>query len=147
MANDAGILPASHFKVDIQDVVTGYFLECSGLGSEHEVIEHKVISQSGQELTITTNGRLKWEQITLKRGITSSLDMWTWRKQVEEGDIEKARRNGSIIMYNQKGEVSAQWNFRDAWPVKISGPQPKTDSNEIGVEEIVIQHEYITRTI
>ena len=28
-----------HFAVDIQGVVTGYFTECSCLGSEHEVIE------------------------------------------------------------------------------------------------------------
>jgi phage tail-like protein len=146
MANDAGILPTSHFKVDVQGVISGFFLECSGLGSENEVIEHPVVSETGQELTITTSGRLKWEQITLKRGITESLDMWEWRKMVEEGSTEDARRNGSIVMYNQKGEEKARWDFRDAWPVKISGPQPKTDSNDIGIEELVIQHEYIVRT-
>jgi phage tail-like protein len=146
MANERGLLPVSHFKVDVQGMVTGYFLECSGLGSENEVIEHKVITETGQELVITTSGRLKWEQITLKRGITESMDMWEWRQLVEEGKTEEARRNGSITMYNQKGEAKAQWDFRDAWPVKLSGPQPKTDSNDIGVEELVIQHEYIKRT-
>lgn len=90
-------------------------------------------------------GRLKWEQISLKRGITSSLDIWKWRKQVEDGDVEGSRRDGSIVMFNQQLEPVARWDFKRAWPVKVSGPQPKSDSNEIGVEELSIAHEYIER--
>ena len=76
-----------HFGVDIQGVITGYFTECSGLGSEHEVIEHKVVNESGQEVVLKLPGRLKWENVTLKRGITSSMDIWDWRKQVEESGL------------------------------------------------------------
>lgn len=134
-----------HFAVDVQGVITGYFTECSGLGSEHEVIEHKVVTEKGQEVVKKIPGRLKWEDITLKRGITSSMDAWDWRKQVEDGDVEGARRDGSIIMYDQQLSEVARWNFERAWPVKISGPQPKSDSNEIGIEEFVLTHEYIAR--
>jgi phage tail-like protein len=90
-------------------------------------------------------GRLKWDNITLKRGITSSMDLWNWRKQVEDGDVESARADGSIVMYDANLNEVARWNFERAWPIKISGPQPKSDSNEIGVEELQMAHEYITR--
>jgi phage tail-like protein len=145
MAEREDPLVGFHFAVDIQGVISGYFTECSGLGSEHEVIEHAVTTEQGQEVVIKLPGRLKWGDITLKRGITSSMDIWNWRKLVEDGDIEGARRDGSIVMYDQKLKEVARWNFERAWPVKVSGPQPKSDSKEIGIEELTICHEYIKR--
>jgi phage tail-like protein len=145
MANREDPLVGFHFGIDISGAVSGYFTECSGLGSEQEVIEHKVTTESGQEIIMKLPGRLKWDNIVLKRGITSSMDIWDWRKQVEDGEVETARRNGSVMMYDQHLNVVARWNFENAWPVKVSGPQPKADSNEIGVEELTIAHEYITR--
>ncbi len=76
MATREDPLVGFHFAVDLQGTIKGYFTECSGLGSEHEVIEHKVITEKGQEVVLKMPGRLKWENITLKRGITSNMD---WR--------------------------------------------------------------------
>jgi phage tail-like protein len=134
-----------HFAIDISGVINGFFTECSGLGSEHEVIEHKVVTEKGSEVVLKIPGRLKWENITLKRGITKNMDIWKWRKQVESGKVDDARRDGSIIMFDQELKEVARWNFLRAWPVKVTGPQPKSDSNEIGVEELTIAHEYIER--
>lgn len=134
-----------HFSLEFQGKIAGYFTECSGIGSEHEVVEHKVVTPDGRQVVMKIPGRLKWENITLKRGITSDMDIWDWRKEVEDGNVESARRNGSIVMYDQTLKPVAQWDFTRAWPVKVSGPQPKSDSNEISLEELTIAHEYITR--
>ncbi len=134
-----------HFALDLAGKVEGYFTECTGLGSENETIDHKVVNDKGQEIVMKIPGRLKWENIVLKRGITSDLKIWNWRKQVEDGDVEKARINGSIIMMNQQRKEVARWNFERGWPVKCTGPQPKSDSNEVGIEELTIAHEYIER--
>lgn len=145
MAQGGDPLVGFHFSLDFGGVISGYFTECSGIGSEHEVIDHKVVTPEGQQVIKKIPGRLKWENIALKRGITNSMDVWNWRKQVEDGQVEQARRNGSIIMYDQMLTPVAQWDFQRAWPVKVSGPQPKSDSNEIGLEELTIAHEYIKR--
>ena len=79
MAEREDPLIGFHFAIDLQDAVKGFFTECSGLGSEQEVIEHKVVTEKGQEVVLKLPGRLKWENITLKRGITSNLDIWKWR--------------------------------------------------------------------
>jgi phage tail-like protein len=134
-----------HFAVDIQGQVTGYFTECSGLGSEQEVIEHKVVNEAGVEVIMKIPGRLKWENIVLKRGITSDMQIWTWRAMVENGKVADARSDGSIVMYDQALAEVARWNFQNAWPVKVTGPSVKSDGNEIGVEELTIAHEYIVR--
>ncbi|MBP6469957.1 MAG: phage tail protein, partial [Chloroflexi bacterium] len=90
-------------------------------------------------------GRLKWENIVLKRGITSDMQIWDWRKLVEDGHVGDARSDGSVTMYDQALTAVARWEFKRAWPVKVTGPSVKSDSNEIGVEELTLAHEYISR--
>src|SRR5690554_2741399 len=90
-----------HFKVDVSGTIAGFFTEVSGLGSETEVIEHKIVNEGAIDFVQKIPGRLKWGDITLKRGITEQMDMWEWRKKVELGDIQGARKNGSIMMFNQ----------------------------------------------
>lgn len=139
-------LVSFHFQLKFEDdVVAGYFTECAGIGSEHEVVEHKVVNAEGLQVVMKIPGRLTWGDITLKRGVTTSMDIWNWRKEVEDGNVETARRNGSIIMFDQTLNEVAQWDFLRAWPVKVSGPTPKADGNEIGLEELTITHEYIKR--
>jgi len=138
-------LLGSHFALDLSGAVTGYFTEVSGLGSENEVVEQKVVNEKGVEVVLKIPGRLKWGDITLKRGITSSMDIWDWRKVVEDGKVKDARKNGSIIMLDQELKTVAQWDFVNAWPSKVSGPAPKADGNEIAIEELTIVHEFIKR--
>ena len=138
-------LPAFNFQLEVAGMMSGFFTEISGIGSEHEIIEHKVMTNGGQEVVKKIPGRLKWNDITLKRGITSNMDAWQWRKAVETGGISGARYNGTISMFAQDGALVAQWNFENAWPSKVSGPAPKADGNEVGIEEFTLVVEYIER--
>lgn len=138
-------LVSFNFAIEVQGQINGFFTEVSGLGSETEVAEHNVVGPGGQEVVRKIPGRLKWGDITLKRGITSNMDIWEWRKMVEQGKIDSARRNGSIVMYDQMGTEVARWNFQRAWPSKVSGPAPKSDTGDISVEEMTLVHEYIER--
>ena len=62
----------AHFEVSV-GAITGYFTEVSGLGSESEVVDHKIIAKGAKESIIRKiPGRLKWGDITLKRGITAN---------------------------------------------------------------------------
>ena len=134
-----------NFGLEFQGAIAGYFTEIGGVGSEHEIIEHKVVDSSGHDLVQKIPGRLKWGDITLKRGITSSMDLWTWRQDVVDGKMDGARKNGSIVMFDRAFEEVARWDFEMGWPSKVTGPTFKADSNEFGIEECVIVHEGITR--
>lgn len=134
-----------HFSLEVSGKVSGYFTEISGLGSETQTIDHNVVTSTGQEVVQKIPGRLKWGDITLKRGITATMDIWDWRKMVEQGNVEGARSSGSIIMFDQTLKEVARWNFERAWPSKVSGPSLSADGNSFGVEEVTIVHEYIVR--
>ncbi len=138
---DQDPLVSSWFGVEFQGQVVGAFRECTGLGSENEVVEYKASGQKGEFVIKKVPGRLKWNNITLKRGITDAMDMWQWRKLVEQGKINDARKNGTITMYNQQGDAIAKWNFTNAWPSKLSGPSANAGNNEVAIEELELTHE------
>lgn len=138
-------LVSAWFGVEFGGAVEGAFRECSGLGSENEVVEYKASGPKGEYVIRKVPGRMTWNNITLKRGITDDMKMWEWRKRVEEGDIDGARRNGAIVMYNQHGEAKARWEFFDAWPCKLSGPTADAASNEVAIEELEITVERYER--
>ena len=133
------------FSLDFGGKIKGYFTECSGLSSENEVVEHKVVTETGQEVVQKIPGRLKWNDVTLKRGVTGEMDIWDWRASVEKGDMTTARQNASIIMYDRAMTAVARWDLTNAWPTKVSGPQQKTDSTEFGIEEITVACEGFKR--
>ncbi len=133
------------FGIEFQGQIAGAFRECTGLGSENEVVEYKASGTQGKMVLKKVPGRMKWNNITLKRGITDAMDMWKWRKQIEEGKIAEARKNGSITMHDQNGEAIARWNFFSAWPSKLTGPTYNAQNNEAGIEELEITHEGYTR--
>lgn len=134
-----------NFMLELEGALVGYFQECSGIGSEHEVTEHKVVDESGHEITRKIPGRLKWGDVTLKRGITSNLDLWEWRDQVVNGDVKGARKNCTVTMMDRAYSPVAVWHFTAAWPSKVNGPSLKSDDNSIGVEEVTLVHEGMYR--
>jgi hypothetical protein len=43
-------LVAFNFKLEAQGEIDGFFMEVSGIGSETEVTEHTVVTESGQQV-------------------------------------------------------------------------------------------------
>jgi len=150
MANDTYPVASFAFYLELDSTIKGSFREISGMGSEHELIEFKESGPGGQFVVRKVPGRMKWGDITLKRGITDNMDIWQWRQKVEEGKLNEAgtRMNGSIVMYDQSdaSREIARWDFVKAWPSKITGPTFNAQNNEIGIEELVIVHEGLKRT-
>ena len=137
---DKDPLVSAWFGVEFQGQLVGAFRECTGLGSENEVVEYKA-SDKGKYVIKKVAGNLKWNNITLKRGITDAMDMWKWRGLVEQGQMSEARKNGTITMYNLQGEPIAKWDFTNAWPSKLTGPSANAGNNEVAIEELELTHE------
>jgi len=134
-----------NFMLELEGAVAGYFSECSGIGSEHEVVEQKVVDKQGHEMIRKIPGRLKFTDVSLKRGITSDMKIWEWRDMAVQGKVKNARKNCTITMLSREYKPVAIWHFANAWPSKVTGPSLKADSNEIGVEELTIVHEGLYR--
>lgn len=129
------------FQVEIDGIASSRFLECSGLGSEVAVIEYR---EGGDPTAVRKlPGRASYSDITLKRGITESTDLYNWHRSLLQGVID--RRNGSVKLLNDEGAEVVRWVFREAWPRKWEGPELNAMRNEVAIETFVLTCESIER--
>lgn len=133
------------FALEMDGIGVAQWKEASGVESETETIEHKEATKEGKMIIRKVPGAMKWSDITLKKGIDARRDLWDWRKQVEDGDIDSARRNGSVVLYDSKHTEVARWNFVAGWPSKWKGADLNAGEDAIAVEEITITHEGLSR--
>lgn len=139
------LAPTFIFVLEIDSVEIGSFRKCSGIESETETIEYKEATKDGRMIIRKVPGAMKWSDITLERRCDSSLALWQWRKQVIDGDIDGARRSGSIVVKDSKQQEVARWNFEAGWPSKWSGADFDASANEVATEKVVITHEGLER--
>jgi phage tail-like protein len=140
----ARVDPARNFNfiVEIDGFGHGQFLECSGLETTTEVIETR---EGGDNTTVRKlPGKTTYADVTLRRGVTTSLELWSWRNDVTEGTVN--RKNGAIVLYDLANSTEvARWNFVNAWPTKWDGPQLNAKGTDIAVETLVLAVEGLTR--
>jgi phage tail-like protein len=139
------LLTTSAFFVEVDGVTVAQFKEASGIDSETAVIEYKESTADGKLLIRKVPGAPKWADIVLKRRMDDSQALWEWRKQVLDGDIDTARRNGSLVLYDSMAAEVARWNFEAGWPSHWKGSDLNAGADEISVEEITITHEGLVR--
>jgi phage tail-like protein len=146
MADREDPLVGFKFGLEIEGKLSGYFSSVGGIGSESEVIEQKISDdKTGETRNAKIPGRLTWTEVSLKRGVTSNIDVWEWRQSVVDGKIDDARTNCSIIAYDQSNSEVARWNFENAWPSKVTGPEMDAGSTDYMIEEMTIVHEGVER--
>ena len=136
-----------HFLLEIQVVISdnkiivGGFKSVSGMDSETEIIEFK----QGNDLIVRKKpGRTTYSNIVLERGYTATDDLWQWRKNIEDGKID--RRAGSVIILDQDGQSEvARYNFYEGWPCKWNAPEMDSDSSSMAIEKIELAIEKVER--
>ena len=128
-----------HFLVEIEGITQAGFSECSGFGSEVEVIEYR---EGGEQVAVRKlPGRVRYPNITLKWGVTDSRELYNWHRAVLQGQIQ--RKQGAIILLDDAGNPNVKWNFSNAWPSKWEGPDLCAKGNDVAIETLVITCERI----
>jgi phage tail-like protein len=130
-----------NFLVEIDGITQAGFQECSGLDSSTGSIDYREGNDGRQQRKVP--GLNTFSPISLKRGITDSDELWKWRKTVADGKAE--RRNGSVVLLDEKGDAKIRWSFRNAWPSKWTGPAFNASGNAIAIESLEITHEELVR--
>jgi phage tail-like protein len=132
------------FQIEVDGVTLAQFKEVSGLSAEIQVVEHKENKAGGIPVIKKLPGAQKFGDITLKRGKTNDRSWWDWIKEVQEGKIDSARRNGSIVMYDYERGEQARYNFANGWPSKVSIGSLQAGGSDVAIEELTIVHEGLT---
>jgi phage tail-like protein len=133
-----------NFLVDlgtgVTDGVEAGFCECSQIGMEVAVAEYRNGNDRENSVRKIT-GLQKVPDVTLKRGVIGSLNLYQWLDQIRNGD-QAALRTVTIQLQNEDHtEVVMTWKLLRARIVKhVSGPL-NAKGNDVAMEELTLAYE------
>ena len=130
--------PRHNFAVDIGAGDTIGFHEVELPSGEIEVIEYREgadPARSARKLP----GLVTYPNVTLRRGITGSLELYQWWNTVREGQL--LRRNVTITLLDEQRQPVLRWLLRDAWPAKLEAGPLNAQANEVAIETLELAHE------
>lgn len=129
------------FFVELKGRTIAQFKECDGLSIKINVIEHRATQVKAQPVLRKLPGSVKFEDIVLSRGKVADPAFWTWIKLVQEGKVDQARSEGSVILFDyMHGQVS-KFNFFEAWPSMVEIGKLSAGSDTVLLETVHITHE------
>jgi len=129
------------FEVDGQKI--GEFMEVSGL---EVTIATESIEEGGENGFVhQLPGRMSWPNITLKRGVTQTDNLFTWLnkssgEQFAKGGNKLVRTSAAIALMGPGGKRLRAWEFVDAFPVKWKGPDFSASATDAAAETLEIAH-------
>jgi phage tail-like protein len=120
---------------------TAGFQEISGLGSEITIAEYRNGNEPENHVRKIA-GMNKSTDVTLKRGLIGSLNIFTWIKETREGS-QQVRRNVTIELMDEAHTAPVMtWKLFNAQPMKYTAPTLNAKGGtDVAMEELVLAYE------
>jgi len=130
-----------NFLVEVEGILAGGFSECTGLQVETEVFDFREGGQN--DYVHRFAGPTKYPPLVLKHGLTQIDGLWNWHQDVTQRTIH--RKNGTIYLLDKQRIPVMYWNFKEAFPVKWTGPDFRADSASVAFESVELTHRGLSR--
>ena len=133
------------FRLEIDGLTVAGFSEVQVGATSTETIDYR----EGIDPTHVRklSGLTRYGNVTLKRGVTESLELAQWHKQAVDGTLDAARRNLVIAVNDDAGQERARFVVRDAWPVKYDPGDLNAKGNEVFIELLELTNEGFERVL
>jgi len=119
--------------------IIGGFSDVSGLGFDVSYSEYRNGNERFNTVRKVPN-TYKVDDVTLKRGLVGSDDLFQWLKKVRDGTADP--RNVSITLLDEARNAVATFRLRNAQPKKWVGPTlAAKGGGEVAMEELHLVHE------
>jgi phage tail-like protein len=133
-----------NFRVDLgtgqTDGPEAGFQECSAISMSLDVVEYRngnYKDNSPRKLT----GLAKASDVTLKRGVIGSLNLYQWINQIRNGD-QQALRTVTIQLQNEDHtEIVMIWKLLRARIVKYTTGPLNARGTDVAMEELTLAYE------
>jgi phage tail-like protein len=124
-----------------EGTIVGGFSDVSGLGMDVSYSEYRNGNEKFNTVRKVPNTH-KNDDVTLKRGLVGSTDLFEWLKGVRDGVADP--RNVSITVMDEARNPVVTYTLRNAQPKKYSGPTlAAKGGGEVAMEELHLVHEGI----
>ncbi|SRR6266568_495044 len=131
---------AFNFLVEINGDPLGGFSDVSGLSTEVTVAEYRT-GKDAENHVRKVPGMHKIADVTLKRGIVNSADLWMWIDDARKHGI-LAQRSVVITLQDENHKRVQAWVLSGAIPLKYTGPTLAGKGGaDVAMEEVVLSAE------
>jgi phage tail-like protein len=137
---------ALNFRVEItlpgaaEPLCGAAFAECDGLELRFDVTTlREGGDRSGPRLLA---GPASFGEVTLRRGMTESFDLWDWCGAVQRDPLLRA--DARVVMLGEDGEERARFLLRGCLPVRLKAPRLDALAGIVAVEELRLACESLT---
>ena len=133
-----------NFLVDLGDGNTegpdAGFQEISGIGMEVTVSEYRN-GNSRENSVMKVTGMNKATDVTMKRGVIGSLNLYDWLHQIRNGD-QNALRTVTIQLQNEDhSKVVQTWKLLRARIMKHTSGPFNAKGTDVAMEELTLSYE------
>jgi phage tail-like protein len=114
------------------------FSECDGLEMTMDVKTIREGGNNGKALRLA--GPLNYAQLTLKRGMTASFELWDWFGAVL--DNPSLRADAEVVVFAPDGKTErARFVLSRCLPVKLKAPPLNAKDGMVAIEELQLAYE------
>jgi len=132
------------FLIEIDGIARAHFKTCSELSTEVGVVKHR---EGGALRADKSPGLVEDEPITLERGVTNDLELYTWFKEVVDAASgtglvdDQYKREMHIVQLDRDGSELRRWPVTGCWPKKFVAGAWDNDAEEVVIETVVLEHD------
>jgi phage tail-like protein len=133
-----------NFLVDLGSGVTegtqAGFQECSAIGMSVDVVEYRNGNDKENAVRKLT-GLARYPDVTLKRGVIGSLDLYDWLNDIRNGNASAYRTVRVQLQNEEHSAVVQEWILLRARIIKhVSGPF-NAQCSDVAMEELTLAYE------
>jgi len=135
----------ARFVIEIPGISYAGFEKCSELKATVALRKHY---EGGSVLPHKGPGRFDMENITLERGATTDLQIYTWFSQVAQlangmGQVSPHfKRDISITQLSRTGNAAMRWHVYGCFPVEFVAGEWDNSSDEVVITKLVLAADY-----
>jgi phage tail-like protein len=116
------------------------FQECSGIGMEVTVAEYRN-GNAKENSVMKITGMNKSTDVTLKRGVIGSLNLYQWLNDIRNGS-QNAYRTVVIHLQSEDHTATVQtWKLLRARIIKHTSGPLNAKGTDVAMEELVLAYE------
>jgi phage tail-like protein len=133
-----------NFLVDLGNGVTegpqAGFQECSGIGMSVDVVEYRNGNDKENAVRKLT-GLARYPDVTLKRGVIGSLDLYDWLNDIRNGNANAYRTVTVQLQNEEHSNVVETWKLMRARIIKHTSGPFNARCSEVAMEELTLAYE------
>jgi phage tail-like protein len=133
--------PFRSFNFRVEGLEVASFSEVSGLSSDGDAVDYR----EGTDVALSVRklpGLRKYNNVTLKRGVTQSTALWSWYQNIVNG--VRDRRDCTVVLQNEEHVDVVRWHLENAYVNKYEVSTLTATANEVVVETVELVHERLT---